>query len=281
MRLRRYRGRHLKRRPVSRGPAVVGTATAMWMVGSQAAHAGTHVVRSGETLSSIAARYGTTVARLASANHLANPNLIIAGERLRVPSAHAMSSSHVVKAGETLSSIAARYGTTVHALAKANHLRNPNFIVAGTSLDVPSSAGSTSSAASPAYAAPSVVESSLENQAASHGVDGSLVKAVAWQESGWQQHVVSSAGAIGVMQVMPGTARYVNRSLNAGGLNVRKADDNVHLGVMYLHHMLSIMPSERKALAAYLAGPGNVGRKLTREQNHYVKAVESHKSNFR
>jgi soluble lytic murein transglycosylase-like protein len=281
MRLRRYRGRHLKRRPVSRGPAVVGTATAVWMAGSQAAHAGTHVVRSGETLSSIAARYRTTVARLASANHMANPNLIIAGERLRVPSAHTMTSSHVISQGETLSSIAARYGTTVRALAKANHLRNPNFIVAGASLKVPSAGVSSSSAVPPAPADPATIESSLERQAASHGVDASLVKAVAWQESGWQQHVISSAGAIGVMQVMPATARYVNRSLGGGKLNVRRADDNVHLGVMYLKHMLKVKPTENKALASYLAGPGNVGRKLTREQGRYVRAVRAHKSNFR
>jgi soluble lytic murein transglycosylase-like protein len=106
------------------------------------------------------------------------------------------------------------------------------------------------------------------------------VKAVAWQESGWQQDVVSSAGAVGVMQVMKDTARYVNRSLGGGHLDIRDADDNVHLGVMYLHHMLETMPSERKALGAYFAGPGNIGHKLTKEQRHYVDAVESHKSRF-
>jgi LysM repeat protein len=339
MGLLRYRGRHLKRRPVTRGPAAVGAATAVWMAGSQAAHAGTHIVRSGETLSGIAARYGTSVSVLARANGLSNPNYIVTGQHIRVPMAATMTSSHVVRTGETLSDIAARYGTSVGALARANHLGNPNFIVAGTSLKVPSGsaavgvsssiasthvvqtgetlsgiaarygtsaqalarannigdpsfilagttlkvpgAGSSSTANRPAPASLSSVQASLERHAASHNVDASLVKAMAWQESGWQQDVVSEAGAIGVMQVMPATARYVNSVLGEGNLDVRTADDNVRLGVRYLRHLLDTMPSERDAIAAYLAGPGNIGKKLTREQRRYVRAVQSHRPRFR
>jgi soluble lytic murein transglycosylase-like protein len=282
MRVLRYQPRHLKRRPVSRGPAAVGAATAVWMAGSQAAHAGTHVVGSGETLSGIAARYGTTVAALVRANHLPDPNLIIAGQRIRVPVAATMTSSHVVEMGETLSGIATRYGTSVRALARANHLSNPNLIVAGASLRVPNGArASTPAASAPRAAPPATVEASIERHAANHGVDSSLVKAMAWQESGWQQDVVSEAGAIGVMQVMPATARFVNGVLGEGNLDVRAADDNVHLGVRYLKHLLESMPSEREAVAAYLAGPGNIGRKLTAEQSHYVRAVEAHRTRYR
>ncbi|MGH2819365.1 MAG: LysM peptidoglycan-binding domain-containing protein, partial [Actinomycetota bacterium] len=250
------------------------------------ATAGSHVVSRGETLSSIAVRYGVSVKRLAAANGIGDPNRIVAGANLKIPggstaSAAPASATHVVSRGETLSSIAARYGTSATALARINDLRNANLIVAGTRLDVPGGAPAT---ASPTAAPPAVsieqVAASLENQALAHGVDLDLVKAVAWQESGWQQDVVSSAGAIGVMQVMPGTARFVNRVLGGGSLDVREADDNVHLGVMYLHHLLSTMATERDALAAYLAGPGNVGRKLTREQRRYVDAVQAHKSDL-
>jgi LysM repeat protein len=339
MGLLRYRGRHLKRRPVSRGPAAVGAATAVWMAGSQAAHAGTHVVRSGETLSGIAARYGTTVEVLARANRLSNPNYIVIGQHITIPVSATMTSSHVIRAGETLSDVAARYGTSVGALARANHLRNPNFIVAGTSLKVPGGSapvgvsssgasthvvqrgetlsgiavrygtsaqalarannladpgfivagttlnvpggGSGSAASTPAPASSTSVQASLERHAAGHNVDASLVKAMAWQESGWQQDVVSEAGAIGVMQVMPATARYVNGVLGEGNLDVRTADDNIHLGVRYLRHLLDTMPSERDAIAAYLAGPGNIGNKLTREQRRYVRAVQSHRPRLR
>src|SRR5918992_4116217 len=166
----RYRGRHLKRRPVSRGPAAVGAATAVWMAGSQAAQAGTHVVRSGETLSGIAARYGTTVGVLARANRLSNPNYIVTGQHITVPVAATMTSGHVVRTGETLSDIAARYGTSVHALARANHLGDPNFIVAGTTLKVPG--GSASVGVSSSIASTHVVEpgETLSGIAAHYGI---------------------------------------------------------------------------------------------------------------
>ena len=279
MRLWRYRARHLIRRK-RKGPVVVAAA-AVVTVSAPAAHAGTHVVRSGETLSSIAARYGKTVTRLVKANDLANPNFIVVGQKLRIPGvAGAGSSIHVVRSGETLSSIAARYGTSIASLAKRNKLSDPNLIVVGQKLRVPGRRAGGGTVA-PAPASTDAIASSLHNQSVSHRVDPSLVKAVAWQESGWRQDVVSVAGAIGVMQVMPDTARYVNRSLGGGNLNVRKADDNVHLGVMYLHHMQNIMPSTKKALAAYYSGPGNVGRKLKGYQKPYVRNVLALRDRFR
>ena len=282
MRVRRYRARHLKAAPRKRGPVVVGTAATVWLAGP-AARAATHVVSQGETLSGIAARYGTSVSVLAAANRLSNPNFIVAGQRLRVPARVTMTSTHTIQPGETLSGIAARYGTSIKALARVNKLGNPSFIVAGTSLRVPGGSSVVASAAADApEAAPvTTIEQALENHARSHAVDVSLVKAVAQQESGWQQDVVSSAGAIGVMQVMPGTARYINTSLGGHGLDVDSAGDNVHLGVMYLRHLLQTMPTENKALAAYYSGPGNVKRKLDRGQRNYARNVQALRSRFR
>ena len=279
MKLRRYRGRHLKRPPVRRGPAVVGTAAAMWMAGSQVAHAGVHVVRRGETLSGIARRYGTTVEQLVRSNNITDPNFIIAGQRLAVSGSAgsgAATTSHTIRPGETLSSIAARYGTSTAALARINRLKDPNLIIAGSTLSVPGA----SSAGAPVDVAVDI-ESVLEHEAAASGIEPALVKAVAWQESGWTQKVKSKAGAIGVMQVMPGTARYVNSVLGTGSLDVKSAGDNVRLGVRYLKHMVDTMPSEKKALAAYYTGPGAVGRSLTKEQKRYVKAVLAHRERFR
>lgn len=284
MRLRRYRGKHLKARPRGAAPAAVGTATVVWLSGGTA-QAGTHVVRSGETLSSIAARYRTTVTALVKANGLTDPNFVVAGQRLRV---RTPAVRHQVRAGETLSSIAARFGTTAPALARANGLADPNYIVPGQSLRVPGGApvAPAATAAAPITTTPpavpvAVVEESLERQSAAHGVRPSLVKAVAMKESSWRQDAVSSAGAVGVMQVMPDTARYVNEVLDPGPeLDLRDADDNVHLGVTYLDHMLDSMPTEKDALAAYYSGPGNVGARLNGGQRDYVRDVKGLEAGF-
>jgi N-acetylmuramoyl-L-alanine amidase len=267
---------------VRRGPVVVGTAAAVWMSGS-AARAGVHVVRRGETLGGIAARYGTTVEVLAEANGLTDPGFIVAGQRLAVPGRATASSVHVVQPGETLSAIAARYHTTVAALARANRIRDVNLIVAGTHLRI--AGAMDASAAGPAASsagrtATSSVGTALEVTARRRGVDPSLVKAVAWQESRWNQEAISSAGAIGVMQVMPGTARYLNDKLPGRKLDVHTAGDNVALGVSYLDELLETMPSEEKALAAYLSGPASVGSKLERYQRRYVRRVEALKPGF-
>lgn len=286
MRVRRYRGRHLRPQPKKTGPVVLATAASMSMAAP--AMAGTIQVRRGETLSAIATRRGTTVDRLARLNNLSDPNLIVAGQRLRVPGIGGgpRRTSHTVRAGETLSSIAARYGSSVSAIARANDIDNPNFIFAGQHLSIPNAKGGRRGAAkvsgsvAPVPAGTSVAHS-LQHQAGAHGVDASLVKAVAWQESGWRQSARSSAGAIGVMQVMPGTADYVNSALGHGNLNVRKMDHNVHLGVAYLRHMLRTMGSRRRALAAYYSGPGNVKGRLKGYQKTYVRSVLALRKRFR
>jgi LysM repeat protein len=277
MRIRRYRGKHLKPRHRGRIPAAAGTATVVWLAGGSA-QAGTHVVRAGETLSSIAARYRTTVAALVKANDVTDADFIVAGQRLRV---RTPALRHRVRSGETLSAIAARFGTSAARLARANDLADPDLILPGQSIRVPGglpvapAATTPSTPATPPAVPVAVVEESLERQSAAHGVRTSLVKAVAMKESAWRQDAVSSAGAVGVMQVMPDTADFVNEVLDPGPeLDLRDADDNVHLGVMYLDHMLQQMPTEGDALAAYYSGPGNVGRRLDRGQRAYVRDVK-------
>ncbi|MEA2460035.1 MAG: hypothetical protein QOH90_212, partial [Actinomycetota bacterium] len=207
MRFLRYRGRHRAPTPNPlAAPAAAGAAAAVLLTGGPA-HAGTHTVRRGETLSGIAAHYGVTVSRVAALNGLRDPNLIVAGEVLRIPGGnrgHAGSAPrvHRVGSGENLSGIAAHYGVSVEALARVNHLADPNLIVTGEKLRIPHGGSASTSVVSAApVSSSSGVEAVLESNADHHGLDRSLVKAVAWQESGWHQNVVSSAGAIGVMQV--------------------------------------------------------------------------------
>ncbi len=111
----------------------------------------THIVRSGETLSSIASQYGLTEAALAQANGIANPNLIYAGQQLVIPASEGAASPaivpaqgqaiHVVQRGEALSAIGRRYGVTEGAIAQANGIANPNLIYAGQQLLIPVGGG--------------------------------------------------------------------------------------------------------------------------------------------
>lgn len=94
----------------------------------------THVVQYSETLSSIATKYGTTYQALASLNGLSNPNMIYAGQVLKVNEKVSTTRTYTVRSGDNLSSIASRLGTTYQALAQRNGLSNPNLIYPGQTL---------------------------------------------------------------------------------------------------------------------------------------------------
>lgn len=103
----------------------------------QAPATSTYTVQSGDTLSSIAAKFGTNYQALASLNGISNPNLIYVGQVLRVNgSANAGSVYYTVRAGDNLSAIASRYGTSYQSIAALNGLSNPNLIYAGQTLKI-------------------------------------------------------------------------------------------------------------------------------------------------
>ncbi len=100
----------------------------------------THIVKPGETLLSIARLYGVDVTALARANHIVNPNYIYVGQRLIIPAPTTTPPTagvYIVQAGDTLYSIARRYGTTAWAIAQANGLYNLNYIYVGQRLLIP------------------------------------------------------------------------------------------------------------------------------------------------
>jgi peptidoglycan hydrolase-like protein with peptidoglycan-binding domain len=104
------------------------------------------------------------------------------------------------------------------------------------------------------------VRDSLAYWAGHYGVDASLVRALAWQESGHQTRVVSAAGALGVMQVTPATWDFVETVL-LGRRVAHTADGNVRVGTAFLAHLLKRFGGdERLALAAYYRGPEAVRR---------------------
>lgn len=100
----------------------------------------TYTVQKGDTLSSIAAKFHTSWQTLQALNHLPDPNKIYPGEVLKVPGGAAPTppkvTTYTVRSGDTLSSIAAKFGTSWQHLAQINHLSNPNLIFPGEVLRI-------------------------------------------------------------------------------------------------------------------------------------------------
>ena len=102
-----------------------------------------YTVRTGDTLIALAARFGTTVQAIALQNRILNPSRIFIGQALTIcpgvvkPPPPRKVILYVVKPGDTLSSIALRFGTTPGAIAAANRLRNIHLIFVGQVLRIP------------------------------------------------------------------------------------------------------------------------------------------------
>jgi soluble lytic murein transglycosylase-like protein len=156
-------------------------------------------------------------------------------------------SVHVVRGGDTLTALAARYHTTIAALAATNHIDPAKPIVIGQRLRLP--------AAAPALTPQRLdVRGMLDQWSSRLGVDHHLVRALAWMESGFQTEIVSSAGARGVLQTLPATRRYVERVL-AGRRIPQSVDGDIEVGVLYLRHLLQAFSGdERLALAGWYQG---------------------------
>ena len=92
---------------------------------------GTYTVQPGDTLSGIATKFGTTYQTLAAINGIGDPNCIWAGQVLKVTGKPTTQNTYYVQAGDTLSGIAAKFGTTVPTLVAANGISNPNVIYVG------------------------------------------------------------------------------------------------------------------------------------------------------
>src|SRR6185369_12840808 len=157
-------------------------------------------------------------------------------------------------------------------MAAMNGLNPAGVLLAGTVLKLPAGAPAPARASEPApathvvpAAAPEPTPARLsagdvQAVASQYGVSPSLAAAIAWQESGFNNSMVSDANARGVMQVMPGTWDYVQQNL-AGGrqLDPNSATDNVHAGVMYLKRLLDDSGGdENAAIAGYYQGLSSV-----------------------
>lgn len=240
-----------------------------------AAAADYHTVQYGETLSEIAISYGVSETDIMAENGITNPDLIVTGQELYIPTAGegAMPTPaqgggnpvYIVVAGDSLPSIAAEFGVMPGDLAESNNLEYPWPIYPGDELVVPGmmptevvyEAPDYGDALLPdvAYLEPWYIRSMLVDAAQMYGWDPYMILSLAWRESMWDQRVISYAGAIGVMQLMPETAAWAGPALTGHEIDyVYSAWDNIETGVAYLTHLRNETGSDYLALASYYQG---------------------------
>lgn len=277
-------------------------------------------------MAKIAQQYFTDVASLVELNDIANPDLIFAGQVLKITEPETAQSQppqspssqetnqptsidnsktdvrdtdsqandsiiwvdHIIAPGEWLSTIAWKYGLTIDRLVQHNQISNPNLIFAGQVISVPTAApasvteptpsppsaneppASTSEPASepaarasepaapasepPASAQPTI-ESRLEHWGTYYDIPLELFKALTWWESGWNNSLISVAGAVGIGQLMPATVDFVSNVLIGMRLDPHNPDDNIRMSARFLRYLLDETGNDRRyALGAYYQG---------------------------
>ncbi|WP_151524095.1 LysM peptidoglycan-binding domain-containing protein [Serinicoccus kebangsaanensis] len=222
---------------------------------------GTVTVRSGDTLYDLAARHGVSVASIARANDLQDTRLIYPGQKLRLsgsapaadrpaPKADRSASrsttldrpydEHTIgdhRAGEKVPDtfLHYRYSDGIARSAAANR----DYL---TSIEVPDR---------------EAMRDLIVRTSKRHGVDPTLMLALSYQESGWNQRAVSPANAIGAMQVIPSSGEWAS-GLVGRELNLLQPEDNVTAGVVIMRTLLRSADSTDAAIGGYYQGLASV-----------------------
>ncbi len=196
---------------------------------------------------------------------------------------HPTARTFLVGRGDTVWAIARATGDTVGQLERTNRIGDPRHLRAGARLVIPPPAGPPPGRAGTGGAAAVLrrhperlaLLPAFRRAAAAAGVPTTLLEAVDWQESGWQNQVVSSAHAVGVGQVMPDTIRFVNQALAPVVLNPSLAPSNIALGAWYLGYLLRRTGGDQRlAVASYYQGLTSVrSQGMLVQTRRYVTSV--------
>jgi soluble lytic murein transglycosylase-like protein len=187
--------------------------------------------------------------------------------------------------------VARRLHTTPAVLVATNHLHR-NYLILGETVRYPVVVLIRPAApvSTPALHRSVLARQALPNHATvrlmiiaaakRHAVPAALALALAWQESGWQQGVVSGVDAIGVMQVLPSTGAALGR-LHGRTYNLMLASDNIEAGVTLLRDLLDATGHTERALAGYYQGLGSIARYgVLAETKQYVANILSLRARF-
>ena len=223
------------------------------------ASSGSYTIRSGDTLTSIAAKNNVSLADLMQANNLKATSVIYAGKTLNLPGAVAAASS-----------------STPTALVPSTflHYTYPEAVVAQANVN---------KAALMAAPVPSAeqMKQIIASTASQMGVDPSLALAFAWQESGFNQQAVSPANAIGAMQIIPQSGEWASE-LVGRHLNLLDPYDNVTAGVAIIRALVATSDSTDNAIAGYYQGQTSVSMNgMYPDTQDYVAAVKANQAMFR
>ncbi|AOT04115.1 lytic transglycosylase domain-containing protein [Arthrobacter sp. U41] len=304
-----------------------------------AASGSVYTVKSGDTLSAIAARHGVRLSEVFGWNGLNMGSIIRPGQQVKIgggaaapaPSAPApapaapapvapaatpvaATGSYTIKSGDTLSGIAARNGVKLADILSANRLTMSSIIYPGQKLAL--SGGSIAPASTPPAATvtplvPSsflgfsypaaVVSSANQNKALLNaspvpsreqmktivadtarrmGVEPSLALAFAFQESSFDHRSVSPANAIGTMQVIPSSGEWAS-DLVGRQLNLLDPYDNATAGVAIIRQLIRTSPDQDTAIAGYYQGQYSVSKYgMYEDTKRYVESIKAHQKNF-
>lgn len=218
---------------------------------------GSYTVKSGDTLSAIAAKHNVKLSDLLAANKLTMTSVIYPGNKLAIPG------SDVQPAGSVTPLVPGTFlGFTYPPAVVDSANKNKALLNASP---VPSR---------------EQMRSIVADTARRMGVDPSLALAFAYQESGFDQRAVSPANAIGTMQVIPSSGEWAS-DLVGRKLNLLDPYDNATAGVAIIRQLIRTSKDLDHAIAGYYQGQYSVSKYgMYEDTKSYVASIKAHQKNF-
>ncbi|MGN6415171.1 lytic transglycosylase [Flexivirga sp.] len=248
-------------------------------VAKKAVRAGSaYLVRPGDNLTTIALRHRVSLTALIKANGISNPDRVLSGSVLRIPHRVAATrTSHKPTSHKSTSHKTTSHKTTSRKTTpKKSHRATQHRTVSRAAERAARRAAATRAAlAKRSIPSRTQTKALIERTARRYGVNPHLALGISWQESGWNQRVVSPANAVGVMQVLPQSGEWAS-SMVGHELDLLDAHDNITAGVVILRYLTGNAKDLDQAIGGYYQGLAGVQQHGPYpETKHYVRNVRA------